>query len=260
MSLAAHFDDNMDYWLGGLDTPWARLRYTIYQHNLRRHLSGDSLRILDVGGGSGRESIPLVEAGHQVTLVDVSQGMLDEARRAAQALDGQLDLLQADLFDLPKLLPEPDFDVVICHNVIQYLDDMPGAVRAVCAPLKPGGIVSVVNINRYSDAMQTALLNLDLDAARNLIGVRESYNPGFDLSLKRYAGAEMIPALDAAGCTLLGHYGVLCVTGYIADNTLKEDLAFYARLERLELALSDQYPYYLLGRFFQLIARKSNVL
>ena len=32
---------------------------------------------------------------------------------------------------------------------------------------------------------------------------------------------------------------------------------FYAKLEQLEFALSDQYPYYLIARFFQLIGRKN---
>jgi S-adenosylmethionine-dependent methyltransferase len=256
MSLAGNFDRSMDYWRAGLQTPWARLRYTLYQHNLKRHLPDAPLHILDVGGGSGSDAIPLVQAGYEVTLLDFSRAMLDEAEQSAQALGLPLEVHQADLFEIPALFPQPVFDAVICHNVIQYVADMPGAVRAICAPLKPGGIVSVVNINRYSDALQAALLQLDLEAALDLIGARESYNPGFDTTLTRYAAAEMLPALQAAGCDLLGDYGVLCATGYIYDNERKADPAFFAKLENLEIALSDQYPYTLLARFFQLIGRK----
>ena len=57
--------------------------------------------------------------------------------------------------------------------------------------------------------------------------------------------------MEQAGCSVMGRYGVRCVNDYILDNNLKYDPGFFARLERLELALTDRYPYYLLGRFFQ---------
>jgi hypothetical protein len=43
---------------------------------------------------------------------------------------------------------------------------------------------------------------------------------------------------------------------YMYDNERKYDDEFYRKLEQLELALTDRYPYYLLARFFQIIARK----
>ena len=42
----------------------------------------------------------------------------------------------------------------------------------------------------------------------------------------------------------------------LVDNALKTDPEFYAQLERLEIALSDRYPYYLAARYFQVVARK----
>ena len=118
-------------------------------------------------------------------------------------------------------------------------------------------MVSIININRYSDALQAALLRIDLEEALTHIDVRESYPPLFDTTLRHYAGEEMIAPLEAAGCTLLGHYGVRCVNDYIYDNARKYDPAFYAQLEKLELTLSDRYPYYLIARYFQLIGRKN---
>jgi S-adenosylmethionine-dependent methyltransferase len=258
MTTSDKFDESITKWLSSLDEPWNRLRYTVFRHNLRRHLPDGPLRVLDAGGGSGSDAIPLALDGHHVTLVDFSGQMLEEARRSAEGsgVADRVALYHADLFELPGLFPQPDFDVVLCHNVVQYVEDMPGAVKAVCAPLRPGGIVSVININRYSDALQAALLRLDLEEALEHIGLTEAYTPLFGTTLKRYAGEEMVAPLEAAGCTLLGHYGVRCVNDYIQNNTLKFDPDFYARLEKLETALSDQYPYYLIARFFQLIARK----
>ena len=257
MTSADKFDNHIGDWLSGMELPWNKLRYTLFQAHLRRHLpENQPLKILDAGGGNGQDAIPLALAGHEVTLVDYSKEMLAAARQAIDHHQVNITLHEADIFMIPHLFPEPIFDVVISHNVIQYVDDMPGAVKAICAPLKPGGIVSIININRYSDTLRAALLRQDLDEAFDQLGVRETVSPLFETPIKRYSGEEMIPALEMAGCELVGHYGVRCINDYIADNSLKSDPAFFARLEKLELALSDQYPYYLIARFFQLIGQK----
>lgn len=258
MTSADNFDDAITTWLTELEQPWNKLRYTLYRANLKRHLPPGSLRILDVGGGSGSDAIPLAQDGHEVTLIDFSSKMLEQAQHIAQhcGVSERLEFHQADLFDLPGLFSMPVFDVVVCHNVIQYVPDMPGALQVICEPLKPGGIVSVINVNRASDVLQAALLRLNLDEACERIDARDSYTPIFHTSLRRYAGEEMIGPLQDAGCMLLGHYGIRCVTDYIFDNTLKHDPEFYAKLEKLELALTDKLPYVLIARFFQLIAQK----
>ena len=66
----------------------------------------------------------------------------------------------------------------------------------------------------------------------------------------------MIQPLQKAGCMVMGNYGVRCICDYIANNDLKTDPVSFAQLEQLEYALSDRYPYYLLARYFQIIARK----
>lgn len=235
------FNSAVSSWTERLKEPWNRLRYSVYHTNLRRHLPHHPLHILDVGGGSGSDAVPLALAGQTVTLVDFAESMLAEARRNAEAnnVADRLIFHQADLTELPTLFAGPVFDLVVCHNALQYISDLAGAVQSVCAPLKPEGIVSVVSVNRYSDPYQAALLRLDLDEAFNMLDVQEMFSPVWNTQLYRYSGEEIIAPLEGAGCLLLGHYGVLCVTGYIYDNERKADPEFYAKLERLEAALSD---------------------
>ena len=56
--------------------------------------SGD--RVLDVGCGAGRHSVELARRGCQVTGIDISTGMLDEARKAAAAIDVEVDWRHCD--------------------------------------------------------------------------------------------------------------------------------------------------------------------
>lgn len=72
----------------------------------------------------------------------------------------------------------------------------------------------------------------------------------------RYTDAELKAMLAETGFTLLEQYGIRCICDFMADNERKFDPTFYEQLEALELAVSDQYPYKLLARFYQFICQK----
>jgi S-adenosylmethionine-dependent methyltransferase len=58
------------------------------------------------------------------------------------------------------------------------------------------------------------------------------------------------------GCILLGHFGLRCIVACLTNNESKTDPTYFAELEKLEYAMTDQYPYYLLARMFQIIVQK----
>ena len=239
-------------------TPWGRLFYTISRANLRRHLDGRPLRILDAGGGNGVEALHYAGQGHTVALLDLSPGMLADAASAAEreGIAGRMSFHQGDLAALPALFPEPCFDLVLCHNVLQYLDDLDGSLRALCHLLRPGGLLSIISVNRYSEPYRQALMSLDLDTALAGLDADTLHAGIFGVPVHARLAEDLYPPLEEAGCRVLARYGIRCVGDYIADNNLKYDPAFFACLERLELALTDRFPYYLLARFFHLIALK----
>jgi S-adenosylmethionine-dependent methyltransferase len=258
MTLAETFNSHMSVWTAEQDKPWFRLRYTTAQANLRRHLAQPPLQILDMGGGNGREALPLAALGHTVTLVDFSTEMLADARRNAEAagLAERLVTHEAAISALPGLFAPSSFDVVLCHNVLQYVDDPATALADLAALARPGGLLSVIAPNRYGEPYLSAMLRLDPQEALDHLDATTVVARLFDVPVQRFTGEEMIGLLADAGCNLAGHYGILSVCAYIADNEPKYDPTFFAPLEVLELALADRYPYYLLARFFHVIARK----
>ena len=72
-------------------------------------LSG--LSIIDIGCGTGRHSIELAKRGYDVTGLDISDKMLDEAREKAEDLGLKIDFIHRDAtnFNLDK-----KFDLAIC--------------------------------------------------------------------------------------------------------------------------------------------------
>jgi S-adenosylmethionine-dependent methyltransferase len=254
---ATVFDSNIERWIAEGQTPWGQLRDMVTLTNLRRHLGPGPLSILDAGGGNGRDSIPLAAEGHHLTIVDYSAEMLADAARTAEAaqLQERIALHQADLLALPQLFPQPCFDMVLCHNVLQYIDDVPALLAAVAAPLRPGGLLSIISVNRYAMPYRAALIHGDLAAAYDKLDQRSEAAVLFGATMNQYSADEIVAMLPAAGCIAEQDYGIRCIWDYWGDNQRRADPAIVAQLTQLELALADRHPYKLLARYFQVVAR-----
>lgn len=124
--------------------------------------------------------------------------------------------------------------------------------------LRPGGLLSLCSVNPHSETYAAVLREFDVATALEVVstGEREKKRNIFGLKHPLYAAGEMAEMLKANGFEIVAHYGVRCVCDYISDNDIKSDPAFFERLVQLEMALRDRYPYYLLARFYHLIARK----
>jgi len=68
-------------------------------------------RILDVGCGTGRHSVELARRGYLMTGVDISSGMLDEARKAAKEANVEVEWIHADATEFKS---NNTFDAAIC--------------------------------------------------------------------------------------------------------------------------------------------------
>ncbi|MET9545025.1 methyltransferase domain-containing protein [Streptomyces sp. NPDC006627] len=254
------FDTAMAKWQEWQDAPWGRLRYAIAEANLLRHLGGDGppLRILDLAGGDGGDAVRLAARGHRVTVVDHAPAMLAAAteRAAAAGLTERITCVHADVTALPPDLAEGEFDVVLCHNLLQYVDDVPGTLAAALAPLQRGGLFSVMAINRHSAALTAAVREMDPAAALAALDTDRARTQTFDMALRLHTAEEITPVLRTLGCEDVRHYGIRGFCDYITDDARKHEPAFYARLEQLELATTDRPPYMHTARLFQLTARK----
>lgn len=97
--------------------------------------------ILELGCGNGAlwtENRELLPEHLRVTLSDISEGMLRDARRSLGTEDGRFSFLSFDCHQIP--LPEASFDLVIANHVLFYCQDIPQVCREVRRVLKPGGL------------------------------------------------------------------------------------------------------------------------
>jgi demethylmenaquinone methyltransferase/2-methoxy-6-polyprenyl-1,4-benzoquinol methylase len=96
--------------------------------------------VLDACGGSGRVALELARRGAEVTVADVSGGMLALAGRRAEREGLILEIAQADLVTEPATeLPGAPFDAVTLAFGLRYVEDPAGLLRGLAAALVPGG-------------------------------------------------------------------------------------------------------------------------
>jgi ubiquinone/menaquinone biosynthesis C-methylase UbiE len=111
-------------------------------------LTGRSARILDVGTGTGRVSIPLLESGADLVGCDLSLPML---RRLQEKLP-MARILQADASRLS--FPTTHFDAVLTVHVVHLIAPWQAALREFQRVLRPGGVY--LNVRTYANAGTSA--------------------------------------------------------------------------------------------------------
>lgn len=113
---------------------------------LVRHALSDvrNQKVLDLGCGTGRHAMWLAQAGAQVTAVDFSAGMLEEARRKSHGFT-----IQFIEHDLHQTLPLPDqtFDTIVSGLVLEHLANLEQCFCEINRVLIPGGQAIVTTMH-----------------------------------------------------------------------------------------------------------------
>jgi phosphoribosylformimino-5-aminoimidazole carboxamide ribotide isomerase len=254
------FESSVPKWKADQKSTWARFSYELVENNLKKHIPVDSppLRILDAGGGNGLDSLALARMNHQLDIVDTAQAMLDDANAnaALAGVSGRINTHAIDILNIGKKFDKAEFDMVLCHNVAQFVDDIEPLLDGLFKVLNPGGRLSLIVPNQYSLPYQAAFQKDYLDEAYELLDQREQYSTIFNVDEHEFRADELIDWCKQKGYRVEKHYGIRCMYNYWGTNEEKEDSEVYEKLKKLEFSLTDREPYKHTARLFQLIIRK----
>ena len=145
-----------------------------------RELGPGPLRVLDAGGGEGRDAVALALLGHDVTVLDSSRQALAAAREAAAAagVSDTFRTVDADLDDVAALARitrhrdwgSGSYDLVLCHDVLPERGSTARVVADVAAltsSVHAGGAVSL--LAPVGAPQDPALLGLDRDLVEDAL-------------------------------------------------------------------------------------------
>ncbi len=186
------------------------------------------LDVVDVGGGTGGLALPLATDGHVVVVVDPSPDALAslERRTAEAGLSGRLRGLQGDAAGLPELVGEHVADVVVCHRVLEVVDNPSEALRAMRRVLRPGGVLSLLVAQRHAQVLSQAL-------AGHIGLARRTFADQSRLDYHRVT--ELV---TAAGFTPVFTHGIGAVADHVPEALLDAASGGYAELAALEAEIS----------------------
>ena len=105
---------------------------------------------------------------NEVIAIEPSQEMLTNAWK-----DYQYTQIMSDVKTL-SAFADKTFDIIICHNVLEYVDNKEEVIKVLTRVLKQNGILSIVKHNRPGRVMQTAVLLDDFEKANAILDGKNS--------------------------------------------------------------------------------------
>lgn len=231
-----------------VDQPWGRMFYELIYKQLNVS-DCKKLKILDFGAGF------CITADHYAKSHDVTAVEPSDEMRALRVGDNPYTLVGGGI-DYLRDMDADSFDLVICHNVLEYADDKEAILKHLVRVTKPGGILSVVKHNLYGRVMATAVMSDDPKTALSLL------NQGVENSMfgkRDVYSNEWITDLLKDEMTLIDTYGIRTFFGLSSNNDIKYTDDWYQSMLELETKACSMDEYRKVAFFNHLIfAKKQN--
>jgi SAM-dependent methyltransferase len=190
----------------------------------RTAAAGDRpLSVVDLGGGTGELAVRIGELGHSVVVVDPSPDALAALeRRAADAgVSGAVRGVLGDAATLRDAASPGTADVVLCHGVLEHVDDPAAVVRAAVAVLVVGGDLSVLAAQLPAAVFARVLAGHPAEARALLHSAllhAETSSADAGPLPRRFTAAGLEALLTDAGCTVTERRGVRVFGDHVASS------------------------------------------
>lgn len=225
-----------------------RLRHELLVHHLHDCISLETLpiEVLDAGGGTGVMSEMMLNLGHKVTLSDISSDVLSLAKKKL----GENINLDIQHIDILSLSNQKQYDLVICHAVLEWLQHPLEVIRKLVDLVKPGGHLSLSFFNHDAQLFGNMLYgNFDYVeqgmTSKNIVRLSPK-NP--------QKPKVIISQLESLPVKVIKQAGIRCFHDYLKQP--EKQTSEYEQLKHLEIQYGSTEPYLWLGKYFLIIAQK----
>jgi SAM-dependent methyltransferase len=210
--------------------------------------------VLDIGGGTGGFAVPVAELGHRVTVVDPSPDALASLARRARELGVEVAGRQGDLADLLDVAGPDSADVVLCHGVLEVVDDPAAALATIREVLRPGGALSLLVAQRHAAVVARAMAG-HFAQALALLAPRDPAAAAGRSAGRRFTSDEITALLAGAGFELVSVHGIRVFADLVPGSLLDLEPGAAGALVELEQAVAGRPEYLPLATQLHLLAR-----
>jgi len=258
---AERFQQGAQDYAAYLATPEGRLRTELAFANLQDFLpvpqTKRRMHALDIGCGTGAAAVRLAQLGFVVTGLDSSQAMLDIARRTSEeaGVADRVTWQQGDAAQWAERLAATCFDVVLCHNVLEYVDDPATVVRGAASVLRgTSAILSLVVRNQAGEVLKAAIQAGDLAAAEANLSAEWGVESLYGGRVRLFTPARLQAMLQAESLTVIDERGIRVVSDYLPTSMSRS--SEYTRILELETKLGKRPEFAAMARYVHVLARR----
>lgn len=206
----------------------------------------EGIKILDFGSGKGITANHFADT-NSVVAVEPSEEIVKDRWEdyGYEQITGDVSCLSA--------FEDSSFDMIVCHNVLEYIDDKKQVINELYRLLKVGGTLSIVKHNRAGRVMQMAVLLDDLDQANALLDGKESISSKYG-RIRYYEDEEILKWNN--GLKLLNIYGIRTFWDLQQNQEKHETEEWQSKMLQLEMRVSIIEEYRKIAFFHHLIFTK----
>ena len=213
-------------------------------------ITGAGLQLLDIGGGQGQFSLELARQGAQISLCDISEEMLRLAADQFAAEQLPLTVQQCSLQDCAQCFPQ-QYDVVMNHAVLEWLEDPFAALPLLAERVKSGGWLLLMFYNLHGHQWRQIMNGRTHAPASANPRLRDEGNaPQHPLDPDKIESA-----LQALGFSVQRWRGVRCVHDHMHQKI--RDRIGQEKVYLADLEFGLQEPYRRMGRYVHFLAQKN---
>ena len=217
-------------------------------------LGDEPCDVLDIGGGTGGFAVRVAELGHRVSVVDPSPDALASLARRARERGVEVTGQQGDLSTLLDITGRASADVVLCHGVLEVVDDPAAALATIREVLRPGGTLSLLVAQRHAAVVARAMAG-HFQQALALLDATGHRDAAHGRAGRRFTHDEAVALLAGAGFEVVSMHGVRVFTDLVPGNLLDLEPGATTALVELEHAVSERPEYLPLATQVHLLAR-----
>lgn len=244
--------------------PRASLRTAVVWDVLREALDRQvktggqqSLEVLDTGGGTGHFAVPVARLGHRVTVVDPSPDALFALERRADeaGVTDRVRGVQGDAHGLLEVVRPGSADVVLCHGVLEYVDDPAEAMSHAVGALRAGGTLSLLAANRNAAVLARAIAGHFTEAQRALTDETGRWGDA-DPMPRRFTERDLTRLVREAGLRIGSVHGVRVFADLVPGVLVDTQQGAVDALLRLEAAAAELPDFHSLATQLHILAER----
>ena len=210
--------------------------------------------VLDIGGGTGGLAVRVGLLGHRVTVVDPSPDALAALGRRAGEHDVAVTGKQGDLSSLLDVVAPDSADVVLCHGVLEVVDDPMAALATLARVVRSGGVLSLLAAQRHAAVVARAMAGHFQQALAMLDPADEVAPSG--RTGRRFSSDELTALVGDAGFAVDTVHAIRVFTDLVPGTLLDLESGASTALVELEHAVAERPEYLPLATQLHVLAHR----